>query len=231
MYKALLTLSLLLVAGCPTPPHTVTDPRLPTDPAEREYELLWQASRRTLMDYGFTLDWQDRREGLMSTRALSSGHLLESAWRRDASNLYYLRENALHNMFRAVEVQIERTPAGSYTFAVRVALARSNAKPNMVTDTSTITEDLEDEVAETSTPSRSAYKDRSFALRNRYVYEDLIRPTLLTPEQKRRMAIGQDSPRVFTPLGFDLTMSDLIANEISAKCGVKPILSAELDEE
>ncbi len=230
MVKILLTLSLLLAIGCTPPAHTVDRPRLPKDAAEREYELLWQASRKTLMKYGFELEWQDRRNGVLSTRAMSSGYLFESAWRHDATNLYYLGENAMHNMYRAAEVTIERTAAGGYTFAVQVAMARSNAKPRLITDPSTLTTALQGDITKTK-PSRRAYKDRAYALRDRYVYEDLIRPTQLTDEQKYRMTVGQSRPQVFTPLGHDRTMGDLIAKEISALCGVPPVLSGELTVE
>lgn len=228
MYKALLTISLLLAIGCTPPAHTVDRPRLPKDAAEREYEQLWQASRKTLMKYGFELEWQDRRSGMMTTRAISSGYLLEAAWRHDATSLYYLGENTLHNMYRAAEVSIERTPTGSYTFTVQVAMARSNAKPRMITDSSTLTTEIRGEITKIK-PSRSAYKDPAYALRNRYVFEDLIRPTQLTAEQKYRMSVGQERPKIFTPLGYDRTMADLIAKEISSRCGVKPVLSSELE--
>lgn len=123
-------------AGC-GPMYTKPVEREPATPAERNFRDLWNASRETLKKYGFTLDRQDRRDGVITTYAVSGGHGMEALWRKDASSFFYFRENTAQNILRAVRVTVRRLPdhPEEFDFKVEVRMARSNRPQPQLTDT------------------------------------------------------------------------------------------------
>lgn len=110
--------------------------REPATPAERNFRDLWEASCAVLKRYGFVLDRQDRREGVITTYAVSGGHGLEALWRNDASNFFYFQENTAQNILRAARVTIRRLPdrPEEFDFRVEVRMARTTRPPPPLTD-------------------------------------------------------------------------------------------------
>ena len=105
--------SLILLLGAMTallgcqPDHVKPFDPGPTTAAEQNFEALWQSARHVLKKRGFEIDRQDRRDGVMTTYATSSGHFFE-LWRKDAATIFNQRENALQNILRAVKVTLHR---------------------------------------------------------------------------------------------------------------------------
>ncbi len=130
-----LTLMLSCGVGC-TPMYTKPAEREPATQAERNFRDLWNASCEILKKYGYTIDRQDRRDGVITTYAVSGGHGLEALWRKDASNLYYFQENTAQNILRAVRVTVFRLPDQSdeFDFKVEVRAARSNRPQPQLTN-------------------------------------------------------------------------------------------------
>lgn len=116
--------------------YTKPTEREPATQAERNFRDLWDASCTTLKQYGFSLDRQDRREGVITTYTVSGGHGLEALWRKDASNVFYLRENTTQNILRAARVKIRRLPENpeSFDFRVEVRMARTDRPQPQVTN-------------------------------------------------------------------------------------------------
>jgi hypothetical protein len=129
-------LALAICAGC-GPMYTKPLEREPATRAERNFRDLWDAACTMLKEYGFTLDRQDRRDGVMTTYAVSGGHGLEALWRKDASNMFQFRENTTQNILRAARVTVFRLPdrPDEFDFRVEVRMARSNRPQPQMTDT------------------------------------------------------------------------------------------------
>lgn len=130
---------LLVFTGC-GPMYTKPLERAPQTRAERNFRDLWDASCVTLKKYGFPLDRQDRRAGVITTYAVSGGHGLEVLWRKDASNFYQFQENTAQNILRAARVKIRRLPENpdEFDFTVEVRAARTTRPQPQLTDSSDI---------------------------------------------------------------------------------------------
>ncbi|MBN2201173.1 hypothetical protein JW777_04400, partial [bacterium] len=128
---------MVFCAGCNEPMYTKPIEREPATQAERNFRDLWNTSCDVLRKYGFSIDRQDRRDGVITTFAVSGGHGLEALWRKDASNFFYFRENTTQNILRAARVTIHRLPdrPDEFDFRVEVRMARSNRPPPQLTDT------------------------------------------------------------------------------------------------
>jgi hypothetical protein len=165
--------------------------------AERSFEMGWAAARETLQDRGFELSRQDRRAGVITTKAVVGQHFFE-VWRRDATTLYSYGENSVQTILRAAKITFQPVE-GSDKFAidVKIAVARSDAEPQQFTDASQ-TMGLFGGVD----TSRSEGREPSMLARLKY--EDLLAP--------RDPADIPDAPVV--PLGFDQRLEEILAADI-----------------
>jgi len=102
-------------------------------PAQRNFEALWQGSLDVLRDYGFTVDRQDRREGIITTRPLVGRQWFEF-WRKDAATPYDVLEGSLQTIYRTALVRIWATDpnTGNYQAGVEVVLTRSDKEQSAV---------------------------------------------------------------------------------------------------
>jgi hypothetical protein len=135
-------LMLSLIAGCGPPQHTAPLAREPETEAERNFRDLWEGARKTLKRYGFSLDRQDPRGGVINTFAVSGGHGLEALWRKDATSLYSHQENTAQNILRAALVKVwrVRNTKDQFDFSVTVLVARTNRpQPHLTSSTETMT--------------------------------------------------------------------------------------------
>jgi len=108
--------------------------RPPRTEMERNYNNTWEAVRTTLRYYGFEPEYQDRRNGIITTYAESSGHFLEEMWKKDHTSPLGAVENSVQNIYRAVKVKLHRAPGDRFDVEVAVAKARSNVPEAQVTD-------------------------------------------------------------------------------------------------
>ena len=135
-----LTLWIMLLAalavGCVKHTHPV-GPGVQLTDAERNFQALWQAGRRVLRKYNFTLDRQDRRAGVITTLPLTGKHFFEF-WRTDAATNFDLAEGTIQTIYRVVRVTIRPAEAnqGVYKPLVEVMIFRSNRPTPQVTSTS-----------------------------------------------------------------------------------------------
>jgi hypothetical protein len=130
---------LLALAACGAacqPEHSLSLTERETTPAERNFETLWQASRSALKQAGFELDRQDRRAGVILTRATVGQHFFEW-WRRDSATAFHWRENSIQTILRAACISIFPVE-GTDRFDVRVEVlsARTDRRPLQLTDAS-----------------------------------------------------------------------------------------------
>ena len=85
-----------------------------------EAAQLWEAAMDTLRRHRFRLDRVDRRSGVITTRPLTSQHLLEF-WRHDVETWNDLWESTLNPLRRRVQVSIEHDENGVWS-SVAVAV-------------------------------------------------------------------------------------------------------------
>jgi len=126
-------------SGCFGPVlHTASLERPPKTAAERNFQTVWRASRGVLKKYYFPLDRQDRRAGIITTDAVTGGHLFE-LWRKDAATAFHYRENTVQTIYRAAKVTIRRVKgADKFDVDVEIAMARSDAKAPQLTTSSQV---------------------------------------------------------------------------------------------
>ena len=100
-------------------------------------QALWEASRDVLRRYGFSLDRQDFRAGVLTTHPMVGKHFFEF-WRKDAVSPCELAESSIQKIYRQVTVRLEPTQPGAETFKpnVEVVVSRSDRQRLEVTSTS-----------------------------------------------------------------------------------------------
>ena len=125
-----------LGGGC-TPQHTKPLQREPATQEERNFLRLWESTRTVLKKYSFPLDRQDRRDGIITTRAVAGGHLFEF-WRKDAATIFSYKENTVQTILRAARVTIHRLEGSEdeFDFKVEVFMARTNRPQPQLTNSS-----------------------------------------------------------------------------------------------
>jgi hypothetical protein len=193
--------------GC-TPKYTAPMQRPPETIAGRNFQTLWDAARTTLKDYRFPLYRQDRRDGVITTRAVASSHGLEQLWRKDAATMFHLQENTFHTVYRAARVRITRV-AGTdeFDFSVEVAMARSDVDQQVPTASSELATGL----------ARRGGGRRGGSSTEQLVYHDLlsqsIPPGLNVPGGSRFGA-------QLVPLGRDQDLEFILAREIRQRAGL-----------
>ena len=127
----------LAAGGCAVKYTEPTTQPKPLTAAQKDFEAVWQASRQTLRGYGFELDRQDRRAGLVTTLPLTGMHFSEP-WRKDAPRLIDVRESTIQTIYRTGRVTVRPAEPGAEKYAaqVEVFLERSNRPAPLVTSTS-----------------------------------------------------------------------------------------------
>src|SRR2546423_724931 len=75
------------------------------------FERLWSACERTAREYGFPLDRQDLRNGVMTTEPVISQQFFEP-WRRDTGTASGVANNSLATFRRSIRFAIEKEDGG-----------------------------------------------------------------------------------------------------------------------
>lgn len=183
--------------GC-WPQHQVGyRPPEPETPAERNFEVVWQAVRDVLESHRFEINRQDRRAGVMTTEALVGQQFFEF-WRKDAATVYSYGENSVQTIFRAAKVTIHPVEnSDKFDFTVQVAIARSDKGAQQLSDASqamVVHGGVDVSRREDSAPNINAI----------LTYEDLLAPR--SPRAVPRAPV--------VPLGFDRRLEEVLAHEI-----------------
>ncbi len=124
-----------LATGCVRYTEPVLTEQAPAPETQRRG--LWEASRDVLGGYGFSLDRQDFRAGVLTTHPMVGKHFFEF-WRKDAVTPYDLAESSVQKIYRQVTVRLAPTQPGEETYKpiVEVVVSRSDRHRLEVTSTS-----------------------------------------------------------------------------------------------
>lgn len=127
---------MLLPIGCqPKYTQPVVEPKPLTD-KQRNFERVWQATRRVLVRYDFHIDRRDPRAGVITTWPMTGKQIFE-LWRKDAARASDSGESTLQTIYRAVKVTIHPTTDGlDYKPVVEVFVSRSNKPTDSIASTS-----------------------------------------------------------------------------------------------
>lgn len=131
------TAVLTLLAGFLTGCHAPAQPTEPTvarvsAPTPEDYDRLWDSVSDTLRRRYWTLDRQDRIEGVITTHPETSANFFE-VWRPQPKPAYYYAESNLATVERKATVSI--TPVdqtGSYDLSVQVDRLRYSLEERQI---------------------------------------------------------------------------------------------------
>ena len=100
---------------------------------EGDFDYLWESTLRTLRRVNLVPDRQDAREGIITTKPITSQQWFEF-WRHDSLGLYQWAEASMHTTQRHAIVKIERqSEPDRYRVSVRVDVFRYSAPERQVT--------------------------------------------------------------------------------------------------
>jgi hypothetical protein len=121
-----------MLGGCLQ--YTQPTPQAPVSAAQADFDAVWRASLETLRKYGFEIDRQDRRAGVITTVPMVGGQWFELG-RRDNRSAYTMAENSLQSIYRIAKVQVVPRAAGSQTYRAKVEIEmwRANRRLSRIT--------------------------------------------------------------------------------------------------
>lgn len=88
-----------------------------------QFQPMWNACEETGRHFGFPLDRQDYRAGLLTTVPVVSEQILEP-WRKDAGTMHDVVQSSLATIRRHIRFEIERTEAGTFVMTPKVLVER-----------------------------------------------------------------------------------------------------------
>lgn len=125
----------ILTGGCPnysTPPAVQKQQTV----SQRNFAAVWEASRDVLREYGFALDREDRRAGIITTLPLTGKHWFEF-WRKDAAGGYNLAEGTIQTIYRVVNISIVPADGEKNRFVATVDVQTYRSDKDVLQLTST----------------------------------------------------------------------------------------------
>ena len=149
MFRSLPFIIPLLLVGCAAPPGVSRlDPiHAPPEAATadywfarppsvavpaRDYDALWRVCESVASDRLFDLDRRDYRNGILTTRPLLGGQLLEF-WRSDIADPYSAAESNLASVRRTIQFEIVKRDDGQYEVHPKVVVERHTLQERRVT--------------------------------------------------------------------------------------------------
>ena len=122
-------------AGCalsdaPAPPIKTTQPFYWTtqpaivDVTHPDFNKLWNASAQAARDFGYAIDRQDFRNGLITTEPLTGQQFFEP-WRHDTGDTAGLANNSITTFRRTIRMEFERTEDGQFKMSPCVLVERT----------------------------------------------------------------------------------------------------------
>jgi hypothetical protein len=97
-----------------------------------DFAPLWRACREAAVKAGFTIDRQDYRTGLLTTRPLISKQVFEP-WKSDVVTAHDLIQSTLATIRRTVHFQVTKRPDGGYEVAPKVVVERYEFAEHRIT--------------------------------------------------------------------------------------------------
>jgi hypothetical protein len=120
-------LSAAAVGGCAGLPEAAPEPVTVVVPADADAaaaaDRVYGAVDRTLRDYLFAIDREDRSFGRVVSRPLQAPAVFEF-WRRDAVGLANFWEGTKHRIRRTATAEVRRRPDGAFTVEWVVVVER-----------------------------------------------------------------------------------------------------------
>ena len=126
----------LVVIGCAHQPPPTTRPSYATtqpsywldqpSPAHvdaKNFDQLWEACKQTARDYGFFIDREDYRAGLITTLPLTSKQFFE-LWHNDVQTAEDVADSSIATYRRTLQFQFSRQADGSYEVTPSVLIER-----------------------------------------------------------------------------------------------------------
>ncbi len=137
MRRLSLLLLTVIAIGCAQhqPPPTTRPSYATTQPAywldqpspahvdAKDFDSLWEACAQVARDYGFFIDRQDYRAGLITTLPLTSKQFFEF-WHNDVQTSEDLADSSIATYRRTLQFQFSRQADGSYEVAPSVLIER-----------------------------------------------------------------------------------------------------------
>ena len=134
--RAVAMIAVAIVAGCAHQPPPTTKPSYATTqpsywlaqaPATRvtspDFDLLWKACEEAARGYGFSLDRQDFRSGVITTYPLISKQFFE-VWRNDVQTPHDLADSSINAYRRTIHFSIKRLPDGTFEMTPAIVIER-----------------------------------------------------------------------------------------------------------
>ncbi|MBN1344717.1 MAG: hypothetical protein JXQ73_18640 [Phycisphaerae bacterium] len=124
---------LVLLTGCVDPPSDYGPVQADVVVSDgTDFDYLWESTLRTLRRVNLTPDRQDSREGIITTKPITSQQWFEF-WRHDSLGPYQWVESSMHTTQRHAIVRIQRQPEpGHYRVSVEVEVFRYSAPERQV---------------------------------------------------------------------------------------------------
>ena len=134
--RKLLIIPIICVVGCAHQPRPTTRPSYATTQpsywiaqppsarvTSRNFDKLWKTAEETARQYGFALDREDYRAGVITTVPLTSKQFFE-VWRNDVQTMEDLADSSLSTYRRTLRFQFQRNPDESYDITPIVIIER-----------------------------------------------------------------------------------------------------------
>ena len=133
---ALFLLGIIIAVGCAHQPPPTTKPSYATtqpsywiaQPAavhvtSSDFDRLWKACEEAARSYGFYLDREDFRAGVITTYPLISKQFFE-VWRNDVQTAHDLADSSVSAYRRTIRFTIKRLPDGTFDMTPVIVIER-----------------------------------------------------------------------------------------------------------
>ena len=98
----------------------------------RDFDTLWTACEKVARTYGYQLDREDYRTGLLTTVPMISKNIQEP-WRKDAGTIYEQWQDTLQTIRRTLRFEIKRDESGAYAAVPKVLIERQTVLERRLT--------------------------------------------------------------------------------------------------
>jgi hypothetical protein len=113
------------------PPYWLKKPAVARVEA-KNFDALWRGCEEAARHFGFVLDRQDFRGGVITTQPLTSKQFWE-LWRNDVATFQDVANSSLATYRRTLRFDVEKTGAGGYVAEPRVVIERFSRTEQPIT--------------------------------------------------------------------------------------------------
>lgn len=97
-----------------------------------DFDTLWTACEKVARSYGYQLDREDYRTGLLTTVPMVSKNIQEP-WRKDAGTVYYQIQDSLQTIRRTLRFEIKKDESGAFAAVPKVLMERQSVLEHRIT--------------------------------------------------------------------------------------------------